>query len=307
MTQPLRIGTRGSELALWQARHIQSLLALNFQGIETEIKIISTSGDRDQTASLAQIGGQGVFTKEIESALMRGEIDVAVHSLKDLPTTFDARLMIAATPQRASAEDVFLAHDGMTHLLELPEHSIVATGSLRRKAQLLALRPDLQIIDVRGNVPSRIKKLQESDWGGMILARAGLERLGLLEHATYTVPIEMIIPAVGQGALGLQTRSDDVETTSILFELNDLETLAAVTAERAALRAMGGGCQVPMGAHATCVGGVVDLKMVIVHPNGSSLLKGERSGPAEDAAGIGRELCETLLNEGGREFLNHAA
>jgi hydroxymethylbilane synthase len=303
MTHPLRIGSRGSELALWQANHIQSLLALNFQGLPTEIKIIETTGDRDQQASLSQIGGQGVFTKEIESALLRGEIDVAVHSLKDLPTTMDARLTLAATPKRANVEDVFLSRDGKTNLLDLPLNSTVATGSLRRKAQLLAVRSDLRITDIRGNVPSRIRKLQASDWGGMILARAGLERLGLLQHVTHTIPVEMITPSVGQGALGLQTRTEDAESTEILLQLNDTDTHAAITAERAALRAMGGGCQVPMGAFATCANGIVDLRMVIAHPEGLSVVRGERSGRAEEAEEIGRSLCATLLDEGGRELL----
>ncbi len=303
MTHPFRIGSRGSELALWQAHHIQSLLALNFQSLETEIKIIQTTGDRDQQASLSQIGGQGVFTKEIESALLRGEIEVAVHSLKDLPTTMDARLTLAATPKRAHVEDVFLSRDSETHVWDLPLNATVATGSLRRKAQLLAFRGDLQIIDIRGNVPSRIRKLQESDWGGMILARAGLERLGLLDHVTHTIPVEMVTPAVGQGAIGLQTRTEDTESTEIIFQLNDVETFAAIIAERAALRAMGGGCQVPMGAYATCMNSILDLRMVIAHPAGLSVVKGERSGQVEEAEEIGRSLCTTLLNEGGRELL----
>ena len=304
MPNKLRIGTRSSELAMWQAKHVQSLLALYAHGIVTELVQIETHGDRDRNSSLAVIGGQGAFTKEIEAALIDCRIDVAVHSLKDLPTTLDPALTLAATPGRASVEDAFIGRDTRIPLLELPIGATIATGSLRRKAQLLALREDFTIVDLRGNVPTRIRKLRESNWDGIILATAGLERLDLAHEITQRIPAEMLVPAVGQGALGLETRRNDDATIGILQQLNDADVFAAVTAERSALRAMGGGCQVPMGANARIIEGAIDLQMVIAHPRGLATVRGRHGGNREHADEVGAELAERLLHEGGQAFLD---
>jgi hydroxymethylbilane synthase len=303
--RPLTIGSRGSELALWQANHIKSTLESRYPELQVRIKIITTTGDRDQNASLAVIGGKGAFTKEIEEALLRKEIDLAVHSLKDLPTELDERLTVALVPEREDVRDVFISREPGLKLTDLQQNAWVATGSMRRKAQLLKQRGDLQIADIRGNVPTRIKKLKESDWDGMILASAGVTRLGLTEHVSEYISTEWILPAVGQGALGIETRADDPELIDLLAPLNHTHTLHAVTAERALLNSMGGGCQVPLGALGTVVGDKLDLVACVAHPDGLSIIKGEHTGPASDADRIGRELAQTLLDNGAREILEH--
>jgi hydroxymethylbilane synthase len=302
--QSVIIGSRGSDLALWQAHHVRDLLTAAHPNLHIEIRIISTMGDRVLDSSLALIGGKGVFTKEIENALLDNSIDLAVHSLKDLPTDVDERLTVAAIPQRANVEDVFLSRDKHATLATLPAGAVIATGSLRRRSQLLHYRNDLQTVDIRGNVPTRIQKLLDSNWDGMILARAGVERLGLMEHVVQTISTELILPAVGQGALGIETRANDSRMIELLLSLNDNETKTAVTAERAFLRALGGGCQVPIGAHAKIVDDALELSGCIVHPNGDSILRGIKTGNAADADLIGADLAATLLKDGGRDILD---
>ncbi|HET6510981.1 MAG TPA: hydroxymethylbilane synthase [Candidatus Kapabacteria bacterium] len=303
--RPLIIGSRGSDLALWQANHIKDTITRRYPEIDVEIRIIKTTGDRDQNSSLAVIGGKGAFTKEIEDALLRKEIDLAVHSLKDLPTELDERLTVAMVPEREDVRDVFISREPGRRIAELQQNAWVATGSMRRKAQLLKQRNDLQIADIRGNVPTRIKKLKESDWDGMILASAGVTRLGLTEHISEYISTEWILPAVGQGALGIETRSDDAELIELLTVFNHHETLTAVTAERALLNAMGGGCQVPIGAMGRVVGDKLTLVACVAHPEGLSLVRGEHTGSPADAAGIGQQLAQTLLENGAREILEH--
>jgi hydroxymethylbilane synthase len=299
------IGSRGSDLALWQAHYVGGLLHAHYPGLTVRIEIIHTTGDKILDTSLSLIGGKGVFTKEIENALLERRIDIAVHSLKDLPTTIEEGLTIGAVPPRANVEDAFLAQDTSMRLLDLPDEATIATGSLRRKAQLLAKRPDFRIVDIRGNVPTRIRKMLESDWDGMVLASAGLERLGLTQHLAHTISLEWILPAVGQGALGIQCRSEDDNVLDLLAPLNDAPTLTAVTAERALLRAMGGGCQVPIGAFARVSGDTIELSACVAALNGESVIRAVQSGPAKTADAIGSALAETLLTQGGREILDH--
>lgn len=303
----ITIGSRGSELALWQANHITALLKERYPELAVTLKIITTTGDRDQNASLAVIGGKGAFTKEIEESLLRNEIDLAVHSLKDLPTELDGRLTVAMVPEREDVRDVFISREPGQSLAELPRNAWVATGSLRRKAQLLRQRPDLRIADIRGNVPTRIKKLMASDWDGMILASAGVNRLGLSEYISHPISLEWILPAVGQGALGIETRSDDRELLELLEPMNDPDTLMAVTAERSLLNALGGGCQVPLGAYGRIVDGTLELTACAAHPEGISFVRVEHSGDPKDAAQIGRELAQTLLENGADEILAYVS
>jgi hydroxymethylbilane synthase len=304
-SRPLIIGSRGSDLALWQANHIRDMITKRYPDVLIEIQIIRTSGDRDQNSSLALIGGKGAFTKEIEDALLRKEIDLAVHSLKDLPTQLVDGLTVAMVPEREDVRDVFISREPNLKLLDLPTNSWVATGSMRRKAQLLKNRPDLQIADIRGNVPTRIKKLLESEWDGMILASAGVTRLGLTEHISEYISTEWILPAVGQGALGIETRAEDNELIELLSVFNDTKTLQSVTAERALLNEMGGGCQVPLGALGRVIGDQLTLAACVAHPEGLSIVKGEHTGPATEADKIGRDLAQTLLDNGAREILEH--
>lgn len=305
--RPLIIGSRGSDLALWQANHIRDTITAKYPDLSVEIQIIRTSGDRDQNSSLAVIGGKGAFTKEIEDALLRKEIDLAVHSLKDLPTELVEGLTVAMVPEREDVRDVFISREQGKSLLDLPTNAWVATGSMRRKAQLLKQRGDLQIADIRGNVPTRIKKLMDSEWDGMILASAGVTRLGLTQHISEYISTEWILPAVGQGALGIETRADDTELIELLSGFNHTVTLNAVTAERALLNAMGGGCQVPLGALGTVVGDTLDLSACVAHPEGLSIVRGEHSGPRSDADRIGRELAQMLLDNGAREILEYVS
>src|SRR5262249_55757093 len=244
--KPLRIGTRGSPLALWQAHHIeQRLRELRPDGV-VEIVIIETRGDRDAHTSLERIGGEGVFTKAIQDAVLARKADVAVHSMKDLPTAPVAGLTVAAVPERGSIHDAYVSRKHR-RVDDLPRGARVATGSLRRQAQLAHRRPDLGLVDIRGNVDTRLRKLAELDLDGIVLAEAGLLRLGLESHITELLDAKWMLPAVGQGALGLECRSDDEETQSLLSRLDHFPSRQAVLAERAVLRALGGGCQVPLG------------------------------------------------------------
>src|SRR5579871_6613504 len=248
MTAPLRIGTRGSPLALWQANHVADLLRPVAGPRPVELVLIQTEGDRDATTSLAHIGGQGVFTKEIQLALLDGRVDVAVHSLKDLPTFPVQGLALGAVPVRGPTGDVLVSLGGR-RFDDLPPGAKVATGSLRRRAQVKHRRPDIELVDIRGNVETRLKKLREFGYDGLILAQAGLERLGL-DVAWELLDPAWMLPAVGQGALGLECRAADTPTLALLAPLNDPATHHAVTAERALLYWLGGGCQVPIGAAA---------------------------------------------------------
>jgi len=297
------IGSRGSELALRQSHNIRDLLLSHHANIEVEIEIIHTTGDKILDTSLSIIGGKGVFTKEIEDALIEKKIDIAVHSLKDLPTALPDGLKLGCIPERAHVEDAFLSKHKNARLMDLLDGATIATGSIRRKAQLLTKRPDFNIVDIRGNVPTRIRKMLESNWDGMILASAGLERLGLTEHLAHKISLEWMLPAVGQGALGIECRSDDTDTLEILAPLNHLPTRLSITAERALLSAMGGGCQVPIGAHGQVIGEVLELAACVVTLNGESIVRAVHTGNPNNAEKIGRDLAKTLLDMGGKELL----
>jgi hydroxymethylbilane synthase len=242
----LRIGSRGSQLALWQANHIASLL--RGQGHTVEIEIIKTTGDRLQEVTFAQVGSKGMFTKEIEEALAEGRVDLAVHSLKDLPTELPEPFALAATPSRADPRDVFVSVK-YTGLAELPQGAVVGTSSQRRRAQLLAIRPDIRAVEFRGNVDTRLRKLAEGQVDAILLAAAGLDRLKKTEWVRERLEPKDFCPAAGQGSLGIETRQGDAATISAIAFLDDAATRYAVTAERAALAALGGGCQVPIGIH----------------------------------------------------------
>jgi hydroxymethylbilane synthase len=300
--KPLRIGTRGSPLALWQAHHVAGLLRPLAGGRPVELVEIETSGDRVRDLALSQIGGDGLFTKEIQRAVLDGTADVAVHSLKDLPTAAVAGLTLAAVPARGPTGDVFVSRRH-GHFDALPPGAVVATSSLRRRAQALHRRPDLQLVNIRGNVETRLRKLDEQGLDAIILAQAGLERLGLGEHITEILDPSWMLPAVGQGALGLECRTDDPTTLALLAPLNDDPTRQAVLAERALLRTLGGGCLVPIGTSTRVEDGRLDLRAAVLSADGLRRVAGELAGPAGEAEDIGRRLAERLLQEGARELL----
>ena len=291
---PLRLGTRASALARWQAEWVAA--QLRGRGIEVELTPITTTGDRQQ-GMIPGIGEQGVFTKEIQRALLDGRIDLAVHSLKDLPTGVTPGLVLAATPERAAVADV-LVSPKYASFDALPHGARVGTGSLRRRAQLLHVRRDLRMEDIRGNVETRLRKLHQGDFDALILAEAGLRRLGLDQHIVEVLPLELILPAVGQGALALEARCDDGTTLSIAASLDHPPTRAAVLAERAMLSALQGGCLAPVAALACVDGGQLTLRGRVISRDGSDLLESSRTATASEAVELGRRLAETLLAQG---------
>jgi hydroxymethylbilane synthase len=303
MNSPLRIGTRGSPLALWQARHVADLLRPRSSPRPVELVEIETSGDRIRDVALTQIGGDGVFTKEIQRALLEERVDVAVHSLKDLPTTFIAGLTLAAVPARGPSGDVFVSQRHR-RFDELPQGAVVGTSSLRRRSQALHRRPDLQLVNLRGNVETRLRKLAEQGLDAIILAQAGLERLGLGSAITELLDPTWMLPAVGQGALGLECRTEDTATRVLLDPLNDPPTRSAVLAERALLRGLGGGCLVPVGASAVMQGESLILRGAVLSPDGSQRVAGEVRGSANEAEILGRQLALALLADGAQALLS---
>lgn len=298
----IRIGTRGSALALWQMEWVETLLHERFAGLETERIIIKTEGDRDQKTSLTKIGGQGVFTKTIEQALLDGHIDVAVHSLKDLPSAMPSELTLAVVPPRGPVEDVLITPNGQI-LSDLPEGATVATGSIRRRCQLLGLRPDLNLVDLRGNIHTRLRKLNEQNLDGIIMARAALLRLGITD-VTYQIfqPQEMI-PAVGQGAVGIQIRSDDDRTADLVGAINHLPTFQSVLAERTVLRILDTGCQFPMGAYGTVRDGQLALTAFVGSLDGKQIIRAAEVGQPERFEALGQRLAQRLLEAGAAKLL----
>lgn len=299
-SQPrLRLGTRGSPLARWQADWVTSQLAA--QGVLVEQVLITTQGDV-RTGPLGAMGGQGLFTKEIQRALLAQEVDLAVHSLKDLPTEPVEGLVLAAVPIREATGDALVSNQATT-LEDLPQGARVGTGSTRRRAQLLHQRPDLRLDDVRGNVDTRLRKLDEGQYDAIILAEAGLKRLGLAARIAQVLPIERMWPAVGQGALGLETRAVDARTRDLIAALNDPATHAAVLAERALLAHLRGGCLAPVGALGRSVGNRVTLHAVVLSVDGRQRIEAAADGPCEEAAAVGRTVAEALLAQGARELI----
>lgn len=292
----LVIASRGSQLALWQAHWIQGQLAAG--GRESRIEIIKTTGDKITDVPLAKVGTKGLFTKEIEEALLEGRADLAVHSLKDLPTELPDGLVLAAVPPRDDPRDALVGR----RLADLGMGARVGTSSLRRAAQLRQIRPDLEIQSVRGNVDTRLRKLDEGQFDAVLLASAGLRRLGWAERIAEILEPDVMCPAVGQGALAIETRPDGVGHDACLA-LNDAATQIAVTAERAALRTLGGGCQVPIGVYATVVYSRLHLTAIVASPDGGQVIHARAEGAATDAESLGRALGEDLLARGAREIL----
>jgi hydroxymethylbilane synthase len=294
----LRIGSRGSQLALWQANHISGLL--RERGHEVQIEIIKTTGDKITDVALAKVGTKGMFTKEIEEALAGGRVDLAVHSLKDLPTEISPGFQIAAITQRENPRDVFCSRQ-FQRIEELPQRARVGTSSLRRQAQLKALRPDLEIHPLRGNVDTRLRKLEGGEYSAVILAAAGLNRLGKTELVRQVIPAEVMCPAAGQGALGIEIRAGDSAVHEHLAFLDDPAARATTTCERALLNKLGGGCQVPIGALAEVRNGRLHLEAILARPDGSTVLRESHDG--DDPIRLGEEAGESLLRRGGDAIL----
>ncbi len=300
---PLILGTRGSALALWQAEYVRSVLA--DREMRVQIREIKTKGDRILDVPLSQIGDKGLFTRELDDALLDGRIHLAVHSLKDLPTRLPPGIILAAVSPREDPHDAFVAHPSFSgSLVDLPDGAVLATSSLRRQAQLLAWRPDVRITSVRGNVGTRLAKLDAGDWHGLILAAAGLKRLGLAQRIRNLVPEEIMLSAVGQGALGIVCAASQEPTHRLLHDaLNDPAASTATDAERAFLRRLEGGCQAPVGAYAQVRGDRLFLSGCVAATDGSVLIRGSWSGPVDRPESIGRDLAERLLGQGAGEVL----
>jgi len=311
---PLRVGTRGSRLAVWQTEAVIGRLRGLDAGLEFERKEISTTGDRLSDRPLARIGDRGLFTREIEESLADGRVDLAVHSLKDLPTTMPAGVVIAAILERADPSDVLVSPGGFT-LATLPAGARVGTSSLRRRAQILALRPDVEVHDLRGNVPTRVAMVDRGDYRAAVMARAGLIRLGLEHRISEVISTEAVLPAVGQGAIAVQARAGDEALLRVLARLDHGPTRLTTTAERAFLAELQGGCQVPLAALGTWnSAGRLTLRGLVASPDGRQAVKGERSAAVADladssldaAAQLGRELAAELVDRGARTILESA-
>jgi hydroxymethylbilane synthase len=307
MKETLVIGSRGSKLALWQAEWVKARLGSLHPQISVSIEIVKTSGDVMKDAPLAVIGGKGVFTKELEEALLAGRIDLAVHSLKDLPTILPERLTIAAITEREDTRDALVLRAGFSldspSLKSLPEGAVVGTSSPRRLAQLKHLRPDINIKDLRGNVDTRLRKLDAGDYDAIILASAGLRRLGLTKRISAPIPTQEMLPAVGQGALGIEMRGDESQALKLVAALNHAPTRAACTAERALLRSLGGGCQLPIAAHGVVEGSQLRLEGLVAALSGNVIIRDTLEGRAIDARDLGETLGKRLLERGAESLL----
>ncbi|ACG72594.1 porphobilinogen deaminase [Anaeromyxobacter sp. K] len=297
----IRIATRRSPLAKWQANHVSQLLRDREPGLEVRLHELVTRGDKILEVPLADVGGKGLFVKEIEDALLNRDAEVAVHSMKDLPAVLAPGLVLAAVPQREDPRDALCSPRWKT-LAALPKGARVGTSSLRRSAQLKALRPDLQMEMVRGNVETRLRKASEG-LDAVVLAYAGLRRLGLAEHATYVFPPEEMLPAVAQGALALEARADDAPTLARLAALEDPDTRVRIEAERGFLARIEGGCQVPIAGHATLAGGKVTIRALVASLDGARVIRGERTGAYAEARAMGESLADELLSRGADQIL----
>ena len=304
MKHKIIIGSRGSELALWQANFIKKELEKKNKNVSIEIKIIKTKGDKILDVGLSKIGDRSLFTKELEIELINKKIDLAVHSLKDLQTEIPIGLMLSSVTKRHNVQDVMIARKKGTTIFNLPENATVATGSLRRKCQLLHIRPDLKIVELRGNVPTRIKRFLESDWNAIILARAGVERLKLNEHISSIINKDVMLPAVGQGALGIETRANNKIVNEIIKSIHHENTYKAVLAERALLKTLEGGCQVPIGAFAEAKQNGLFLNAMVGSLDGSLTFSKKMRGSKNNPEKLGNDLARDLLNAGARTILN---
>lgn len=303
----LRIGSRGSPLALVQAREVQRRLvaACGFAAEQIEIKVIRTTGDAIQDRPLTDAGGKGLFTKEIEEALLAGAIDLAVHSSKDMPTVLPAGLSLSAFLPREDARDAFVSRKAKT-LRTLPHGATLGTASLRRQALAKRLRPDLRVAPLRGNVDTRLRKIDAGEADATLLAVAGLKRLGLLSAATAVLEIDAFLPAVGQGAIGLETRDNDDATRALVAKVNDADTAIALAAERAYLAELDGSCRTPIAGHARVTGGIVRFRGIIAKPDGSEAHEVSREGSASEAAALGADAGRELKKRAGPDFFTRA-
>ncbi|MCX5780102.1 MAG: hydroxymethylbilane synthase [Firmicutes bacterium] len=298
----LRLGTRGSQLALWQADWVAREIKQLRPDLDIELKIIKTQGDKILDVALSRIGDKGLFTGEIENELLAGEIDLAVHSMKDLPSVLAPGLVLGGVLKRENPQDVLISHKGYT-LMTLPHHGSVGTSSLRRIAQLRALRPDLNMVDLRGNVETRLKKMITQDLDGIILAYAGVNRLGFAGQISEIIATDIMLPAVGQGAIAIEIRADDRETRKITTLIDDPPTNLATQAERALLRELEGGCQVPIASLAQINGSILYLEGLVASMDGQSVIKECQTGNLNQAAEIGRLLAQKLLQRGADSIL----
>jgi hydroxymethylbilane synthase len=303
MGQAIVIGTRGSQLALWQANWVRCALTERFPDVRVELLVIKTTGDKILDVALAKVGGKGLFVKEIEEALLAGRIDMAVHSMKDMPADIPEGLWIGAVPERENPLDVLITRRG-ERLAALPAGARVGTSSLRRGAQLRARRPDLRIRTLRGNLDTRLRKLAADNLDAIVLAAAGVHRLGLAERVSEYLPAEVMLPAVGQGALCIEVRREDPLTAPLAAALDDPATRTVVTGERAFLKRLEGGCQVPIAAHGTLAGAVFSLTGLVAEVDGRTLIRETRSGSATVPETVGIQLAEHLLALGAKEILD---
>jgi len=303
MPSELKIGTRGSQLALFQANWVKDQLSHAHPDLKVTLVKIKTTGDKIQDVPLAKIGGKGLFVKEIEEALIQKRIDLAVHSIKDVPTEFPEGLHLSVITKREDPRDVFISREGWT-LKDLPQGAKIGTSSLRRQAQLLHFRNDLEVIPLRGNLDTRLKKLKTMNLDGIVLALAGVKRLGLEERITEIIPLETSLPAIGQGALGIETRMNGQEVEDQIRFLNDRDSAIAITAERAFLKKLEGGCQVPIAAYARSVGRTLYVDGLVGAIDGRRLIRHSVEGSIENAEPLGIELAEILLGKGAKEILD---
>ncbi len=305
MKRKFTIGSRGSQLALWQTDYIKTELEKRFPKAAFDMLIIKTTGDAILDTALSKIGDKGLFTNQIETALLNNQIDLAVHSLKDLPTTQPEKLKISAVSARELPNDVFISKNFQS-IEDLPINATVATGSLRRKSQLLYFRPDLEVIEIRGNVPTRIEKFLNSDLDGLILAFAGVHRLNLDSHIKQIIPTKIMLPAVGQGVMAVEIREDDLEIAEMLAEINDQSTEFCVTAERAFLRSLEGGCQVPIGGFAILEADEIFLEGFVGSLTGAKIIRHSIRGNKTEAKRLGETLAEICLQKGAAKILDEA-
>jgi hydroxymethylbilane synthase len=301
-TNRLRIATRKSPLALWQAEHVQARLQALHPGLEVELVTMSTRGDRILDSPLSKIGGKGLFVKELEQGMLEGSADIAVHSMKDVPAEFPEGLVLGAILEREDPRDAFVSGQ-FAAVEEVPQGAVVGTSSLRRQCQLRAQRPDLQIRDLRGNVGTRLAKLEAGEYAAIILACAGLKRLGLAQRITRALSPEEMLPAIAQGVIGIECRADDAATRVLIDPLNDTDTRYRTLAERAMNATLAGGCQAPVAGYSELDNGILHLRGLVGRPDGSEMIRGEISGPAGDAEQLGQQLADDLLTRGARPIL----
>lgn len=302
MKRKIKIGTRGSQLALWQANHIKSILEEKYPDYSFELVKIKTQGDKILDVALSKVGGKGLFVKELEDALLEGKVDFAVHSMKDVPVILPDGLHLTAITKREDPRDCFISKN-YNNLSDLPKGAKVGTSSLRRQCQILNLRSDLKVEVLRGNVETRIRKMTEGIFDAVILAYAGVKRLNLIEYVKDVISEDFSLPAIGQGALGIECRVNDDEVNNLLSILNDEDSSVCVRAERAFLRVLEGGCQVPIGAYGKIIDNKLVLKGLVGTLDGKTIIKETVFGEKTDAEALGEALAETILNKGGRKIL----